>query len=83
MPPQQGLFAVPYGSAHKARTGYLAGDMSEMGPVAPGGGGGPGPVYAHHGHVAIAGPSSRGHGAYSTRFCLVVVLNIIPWRSGA
>ncbi|KXN86724.1 hypothetical protein AN958_09715 [Leucoagaricus sp. SymC.cos] len=57
MPPQQGLFAVPYGSAHKARTGYMAPDMGEVGP----GGGGAGPVYAHHGHAGVAGPSSRGH----------------------
>lgn len=59
MPPQQGLFAVPYGSAHKARTGYLAADVGDIGP-------GPGvgaPVYTHHGHAAIPGPSSRGHGA--------------------
>jgi hypothetical protein len=63
MPPQQGLFAVPYGSAHKARTGYMAGDMADMGPGVVSAGVGAGPVYAHHGHAAIAGPSSRGHGA--------------------
>jgi len=57
MPPQQGFFAVPYGSAHKARTGYMASDIGEM---APGGGGGA--VYTHHGHAATPGPSSRNHG---------------------
>ncbi len=61
MPPQQGLFAVPYGSAHKARTGYMASDIVEMGP-----GGGGGAVYARHGHAAIPGPSSRNHGKWSS-----------------
>ncbi|TFK39476.1 hypothetical protein BDQ12DRAFT_681847 [Crucibulum laeve] len=49
MPPQPGVFAVPYGSAHgKARTGGYGADVSD--------------IYQHHHHSQVAGPSSRAHG---------------------
>lgn len=65
MPPQPGVFSLPCGSAQRARTGYLVGDMADMSfGVAQAAGGAAGPVYAHHGHATIAGPSSRTHGTF-------------------
>ncbi|KAF8998490.1 hypothetical protein BDQ17DRAFT_1391667 [Cyathus striatus] len=56
MPPQQGIFPVPYGPPHtttahgKARAGTYAADVSDMGMS-----------YHPHHHPSVAGPSSRLH----------------------
>ena len=50
MPPQPGVFSVPYGIAHKNRTTTYVQDV-EMGVA-----------YPHHSHAAVAGPSTRVHG---------------------
>lgn len=49
MPPQPGVFSVPYGMGHKSRSNTYNAD-GEMGVA-----------YAHHSHAPVAGPSSRMH----------------------